>query len=62
MCVSEVIDGIQKRKIVRTAAMKWGKDNENWARQMYIKDRADSGEIMSVKDTGLTLCPSMPYL
>ena len=29
MCVSEVIDGIQKRKIVRTAAMKWGKDNEN---------------------------------
>ena len=29
---------------------------------VYIKDRADSGEIMSVRETGLTLCPSMPYL
>ncbi len=51
-----------KRKIVCTAAMKWGKDNEDRARQMYIKDRADSGEIMSVRETWLTLCPSMPYL
>ena len=51
-----------KGKIVCTAAMKWGKNNEDRARQMYIKDRADSGEIMSVRETGLTLCPSMPYL
>ena len=42
--------------------MKWGKDNEDHARQMYIRDRADTGEIMSVQETGLTLCPSMPYL
>ena len=51
-----------KREIVCTAAMKWGKDNEDRAWQMYIQDRAEAGEIMSVWETGLTLCPSMPYL
>ena len=29
---------------------------------MYIKDRAEAGEIMSLQETGLTLCPFMPYL
>ena len=51
-----------KREIVCTAAMKWGKDNEDHARQMYIQDSAEAGEIMSVRETGLTLCPSVPYL
>ena len=47
-------------EIVCTAALKWGKDNKDRAHQMYIKDRAEAAEIMSVRETGLTLCPSMP--
>ena len=53
--------GYQKKSF-STPAMKWGKDNEEEARKMYIWEREAVGENMSVRETGLTLCPTMSYI
>ena len=55
------IMGYQK-KFVSTPAMKWGRDNEEKARRKYIQEREAVGEKMSVRETGLTLCPTMSYI
>ena len=53
--------GYQK-KFVSTPAMKWGRDNEEKTHKMYIQERETAGEKMSVRETGLTLCPTMSYI
>ena len=51
-----------QEKFVSTPAMKWGRDNEEKARRKYIQEREAVGEKMSVRETGLTLCPTMSYI
>ena len=43
-------------------AMKWGQDNEGRARELYIAQQAAGGSTVSVRHTGLTLSPEMPFL
>ena len=42
--------------------MKWGQDNEGRARELYIAQQAAGGLTVSVRHTGLTLSPEMPFL
>ena len=43
-------------------AIRWGRDNEPKARQLYIHDRKGKGEIMHVRDSGLTLLEEKSFL
>lgn len=60
-CIGEANYGIPEEIFFNTSN-EGGKDNEEKARKMYIWEREAVGENMSVRETGLTLCPTMSYI